>query len=90
MLEVDSSSLEKKALQSKVVPLKKKLREESIDFRNFTVLDKNIKFDISQNEIKRFEEIFNKKEGNEINTFLNQYNAFELQNKISNTKIRHV
>ena len=32
-------------------------------------------------------EIFNQKEGNEINTFLNQYNAFELQNSISKTKV---
>ena len=87
LLEVDSSSLEKKTLQSKVVPLKKKLREESINFDNFSVSEKIIKFDISQNEIKKFEEIFNQKEGNEINTFLNQYNAFELQNSISKTKV---
>ena len=32
LLEVDSSSIEKRRLQSKVVPLKKKLKESSIEF----------------------------------------------------------
>ena len=44
LLEVDSSSLEKKSLQSKVIPLKKKLREHSIKFDNFIISEKNIKF----------------------------------------------
>ena len=42
LLEVDSSSLENKALQSKVLPLKKKLRKDSIKFDNFLVGKKNI------------------------------------------------
>ena len=57
LLEVDSSLLEKKALQSKVLPLKKKLREDSIKFDNFTISEKAIKFDIKKDDINMDEEI---------------------------------
>ena len=42
LLEVDSSSIEKKKLQSKVIPLKKKLRENSIIFKNFVINEKKL------------------------------------------------
>ena len=87
LLEVDSSSLEKKSLQSKVIPLKKKLKENSIKFDNFSITDTNIKFNINQNHIKKFEKLFNDKNNNNLNTFLIQYNAFELDKKIVGQQI---
>ena len=35
LLEVDSSSIEKRRLQSRVIPLKKELNKNSIKFNNF-------------------------------------------------------
>ena len=87
LLEVDTSSLEKKALQSKVVPLKKKLREDSIKFSNFVISEKSIKFNLKEEDIKKFETVFNEKRGNNFNIFLDQYNAFELESEFpTNTK----
>ena len=87
LLEVDSSSLENKALQSKVLPLKKKLRKDSIKFDNFLVGKKNIKFNLQEKDIKKFKTIFNEKKESNFNTFLSQYNAFELEHKISDTQV---
>ena len=39
LLEVDSSALEKKRLQSKVIPIKKALNENLIKFDNFIIND---------------------------------------------------
>jgi len=87
LLEVDSSSLEKKALQSKVLLLKKKLREDSIKFDNFTVNEKNIKFNLEAKDVKKFKTIFSEKKENNFNTFLSQYNAFELEHKILDKQV---
>ena len=54
LLEVDSSSLEKRRLQSKVVPLKKKLREKSINFQDFKIDDKLISFVINNKDYDEF------------------------------------
>ena len=39
MLEVDSSSLEKRRLQSRVIPLKKELRNNFISLKNQVIID---------------------------------------------------
>ena len=88
LLEVDSSSLEKRRLQSKVIPIKKKFNENSIKFENFTISDKSIDFKIKEKDFKKFEQILNKKNSNEINTFLDQYNSFELDYSKKNDKIK--
>ncbi|MBO6482287.1 MAG: protein translocase subunit SecD [Pelagibacteraceae bacterium] len=79
LLEVDSSSLEKKRLQSKVIPLKKKLRESKIEFDNFSVNEKFIQFSIKNEDLKKFEKLFNEKNNNNINIFLAKFNSFELE-----------
>ena len=79
LLEVDSSSLEKKRLQSKVIPLKKKLRESKIEFDNFSVNEKFIQFSIKNEDLKNFEKFFNEKNNNNINIFLAKFNSFELE-----------
>ena len=60
LLEVDSSSIEKKRLQSKVVPIKKKLRENSIKFNNFIVNQKSIKFNLQEKDLEKFEIFFSR------------------------------
>ena len=56
LLEVDSTPLQKRQIQSKVIPLKKKLIEERINYKNFKIQNNKISFFISQND----KEIFDK------------------------------
>ena len=87
LLEVDSSSIEKRRLQSRVIPLKKELNKNSITFNNFLISDYNIKFKINKGDIDKFKKIFEKKNDNQFNIFLPNYNSFELDYKISNNEI---
>ena len=87
LLEVDSSTLEERKLQSIVVPLKKKLRQESIDFNNFNINKDNIHFTLQEDNYNKFETFFLNKKQNEINDFLDKYNSFELEHKIEKNKI---
>ena len=77
LLEVDSSSIEKRRLQSRVIPLKKELNKNSIKFNNFLISDYNIKFKINNDDIDKFKKIFEKKNDNQFNIFLPNYNSFE-------------
>ena len=87
LLEVDSTPLQKRHLQSKVIPLKKKLIENKIKFENFKILEKKIVFQISDNDINKFENFFNNEKNNDINVFLNQYRSFELDFESVNGRI---
>ena len=48
LLEVDSTPLEKRKLQSKVVPLKKKLLQEKINYTQFSISNNSILFNINR------------------------------------------
>ena len=87
LLEVDTSLLEKKSLQSKVIPLKKKLKAESIKFNNFIINDERIQFNIDKKKIDIFERIFNEKKEDNFNSFLSEYNAFELEKEIISNQV---
>tara|TARA_B100000586_G_scaffold270104_1_gene251761 strand:- start:453 stop:2006 length:1554 start_codon:yes stop_codon:yes gene_type:complete len=87
LLEVDSSSVETRRLQSRVIPLKKKLKEISIQFNDFIVDDKSIKFNTSKEHLEKFKKFFDEKKGNDVNIFLTNYNSFELNYKIIDTQI---
>ena len=77
LLEVDSTPLQKRQIQSKVIPLKKKLIENNINYKNFKIKENIILFEINTNDKEKFEKFF-KDKNNDINTYLNQYRSFEL------------
>ena len=77
LLEVDSTPLQKRQIQSKVIPLKKKLIENNINYKNFKIKENIILFEINTDEKERFEKFF-KDKNNDINIYLNQYRSFEL------------
>ncbi len=81
LLEVDSSPLQKRHIQSKVIPLKKKLIENNIKFENFNVKNQSIQFNIDENNLNKFEKLFTSKTNNDINFFLTNFNSFELEFK---------
>ena len=77
LLEVDSTPLQKRQIQSKVIPLKKKLIENNINYKNFKIKENIILFEININDKEKFENFFMDK-NNDINIYLNQYRSFEL------------
>ena len=76
LLEVDSTPLQKRQIQSKVIPLKK-LIEKNINYKNFKIKENTILFEINENDKEKFEKFF-KDKNNDINIYLNQYRSFEL------------
>jgi Preprotein translocase subunit SecD len=89
LLEVNSDPLVKEKIQSKVIPLKKLLKENNLDYSNFIINKKNLNFRL--NDIEKFKLIFfSKKKDNFLNPYISNYNSFELDLEIlenNNVKI---
>tara|TARA_A100000164_G_scaffold334218_1_gene325324 strand:- start:1874 stop:3427 length:1554 start_codon:yes stop_codon:yes gene_type:complete len=87
LLEVDSSSIESRRLQSKVIPLKKKLKENLIDFNSFKIDERNINFNIQEKDLKKFLNFFENRDENNVNIYLDQYNSYELDYKFEKNQL---
>ena len=81
LLEVDSHPLIKQNLQIKLINLRKLLKEQKIKYQNLKLDGQSIKFKISEENLKIFEELFLNKD-NLINTFYNKYNSYEMNYSI--------
>ena len=81
LLEVDSQPLIKQNLQIKLNNLRKLLKEQKIKYQNLKLDGQSIKFKISEENLKIFEEFFLNKD-NLINTFYNKYNSYEMNYSI--------
>ena len=81
LLEVDSKPLIKQNLQAKLIHLRKLLKEQKIKYQNLKLDGQSIKFKISEENLKIFEEFFLNKD-NLINTFYNKYNSYEMNYSI--------
>ena len=81
LLEVDSRPLIKQNLQIKLINLRKLLKEQKIKYQNLKLDGQSIKFKISEENLKIFEEFFLNKD-NLINTFYNKYNSYEMNYSI--------
>ena len=79
LLEINSDTLVKEKLQSKVIPIKKLLKENSIKFSNFKINEKNLIFKINDKE--KFELLFLSKRDNLVNPYIDNYRSFELDHK---------
>ena len=80
LLEINSDPLVKEKIQSKVIPLKKLLKDNNLKFSNFTINEKNLTF--SLNDIEKFKSLFFSKKDNFLNLYISDYNSFELDLKI--------
>ena len=85
LLEIDSNPLIKEKIQSKVIPLKKLLKINKINFSNFTINEKSLNFDLDNPS--KFESLFFIKEDNLLNPYLNNYNSFELDLKFKDSNV---
>ncbi len=80
LLEINSDSLVKEKIQSKVIPLKKLLKEKELNYSNFKINDNFLSFVI--NDIEKFETIFFSKRDNLVNPYIDNFRSFELDYKL--------
>jgi protein-export membrane protein SecD len=78
LLEIDTKPLVNQKLQSKVLPIKKILKKNNIEFNNFLISSEKLSFKIENNTQDKFKNIFFNKKENLINNFIPEYNSFEL------------
>ena len=81
LLEINSDPLVKEKIQSKVIPLKKLLKVNNINYSNFKIDEKKLSFTLDNPE--KFELLFFLRKDNLLNPYINNYNSFELDLEIS-------
>jgi len=87
LLEINSDPLIKEKIQSKVIPLKKLLRDNNLNYSNFKINEKNLSF--SLNDIEKFKLLLFSKKDNFLNPYIDKYNSFELDLEIlANNNVR--
>ena len=79
LLEINSDSLVEEKIQSKVIPIKKLLRENKLNYTEFKINKKNLTFKIS--DLEKFELLFFSKKDNLVNPYIDNYRSFELDYK---------
>ena len=80
LLEINSDSLVKEKIQSKVIPIKKMLKDNNLNYSNFQIKNNSLNFKVSDKE--KFELIFFSKKENLVNPYLENYRSYELELKI--------
>ena len=81
LLEADSQPVVKQKLQNKLISLRKALKEKQLKYINLKLENETISFQLSEKDIKRFEDFFLDKE-NPINAYYNQYRSYEMDYSI--------
>tara|TARA_A100001015_G_scaffold306020_1_gene399649 strand:+ start:3043 stop:4584 length:1542 start_codon:yes stop_codon:yes gene_type:complete len=86
LLEINSDSLVKEKIQSKVIPIKKLLKNNDLNFSDFRIKDNALNLKIE--DFEKFNLLFFKKKDNLINPYIDNYRSFELDiKKIENNFI---
>ncbi len=86
LLEINSDSLIKEKIQSKVIPIKKLLKDNGLNYQNFKINDQNLSLKV--NDLDKFDLIFFSKKDNLVNPYLDNYRSYELSyKKIDNNRI---
>ncbi len=79
LLEINSDTLVEEKIQSKVIPIKKMLKENKLEYSDFEINDKTLIF--KTNNIEKFELLFYSKKDNLVNPYIDNYRSFELDFK---------
>ncbi len=86
LLEINSDNLIEEKIQSKVIPIKKLLKDNGLNYQNFKINNQNINLIID--DVEKFELLFYSKKENIVNPYLDNYRSFELDyKKISSNEI---
>ncbi len=79
LLEINSDNLVEEKIQSKVIPIKKLLKDNGINYKNFKI-DKR-KLILTIDDFEKFGLIFNSRKNNQVNPFIDNYRSHELEFK---------
>ncbi|MEC7179711.1 MAG: protein translocase subunit SecD [Pseudomonadota bacterium] len=79
LLEINSDSLISEKIQSKVIPIKKILKDNNLEYSDFKIKDKSLTFKVNDKE--KFNFLFFSKKNNQINPYIDNYRSFELDFK---------
>ena len=82
LLEINSNNLIEEKIQSKVIPIKKLLKDNGLSYQNFRINNQNLNLNID--DVEKFELIFFSKKDNVVNPYLENYRSFELDYKKKN------
>ena len=86
LLEINSDTLVQEKIQDKVIPIKKLLKENNINYSNFKI--NNLSLSLKIDDLKKFDLLFNSRKDNMVNPYIDNYRSFELiYKKISNDLI---
>jgi len=85
LLEIDTNPLIQDRLQDKVIPLKKILKFNKLNYKNFLVGNKELSFEID--DIDMFESLFFKRKDNLLNPYIIDFNSYELDLKKKDNNI---
>ena len=80
LLEINSDTLVSEKIQSKVIPIKKLLKDNNLNYSDFKIKDKALSFKI--NDIPKFELLFFSKKDNLVNPYIDNYRSYELDFEI--------
>ena len=87
LLEVDSKPLINQNLQSKLLTLRKYLKKNNIKYKNLKLSNLSINLTLNNEDVKKFEKFILDEENN-INAYLNQYRAYEMDLSILENSIK--
>ena len=86
LLEINSDTLIQEKIQDKVIPIKKLLKENNINYSNFKINNQSLSINIS--DLDKFDLLFNSRKDNLVNPYIDNYRSFELvYKKISNDRV---
>ena len=76
LLEINSDTLVKEKIQDKVIPIKKLLKENNIEYFNFKINKLSLLVDVG--DIEKFDLLFYSRKNNSVNPYIDNYRSFEL------------
>ena len=86
LLEINSDSLVEEKIQSKVIPIKKLLKDNGINYNDFKINKNNLSLKLDN--INKFELLFKARKNNSVNSYIDTYRSYELEyKKIANNQI---
>jgi len=87
LLEINSESLIKEKIQSKIIPIKKLLKDNNLIYSDFKINENNFSFKI--NDLEKFKLVFFSKKDNLVNPYIDTYRSYELDyEKVKDNNIK--
>ena len=83
LLEINSDTLIEEKIQDKVIPIKRLLKANNINYSNFIISNQSLSLKID--EIDKFDLIFYSRKDNLVNPYIDNYRSFELEYKKKKT-----